>query len=62
MCIRDSQEWEFVEVTPEKIKLVGDGPFYTPMVQTLLAEQRYKQLRDKVVRKVKGPELTEAAY
>jgi oxygen-independent coproporphyrinogen III oxidase len=56
------QEWEFVEVTPEKIKLVGDGPFYTPMVQTLLAEQRYKQLRDKVVRKVKGPELTEAAY
>jgi hypothetical protein len=31
-------------------------------VQTLLAEQRYKQLRDKVVRKTKGPELSAAAY
>jgi oxygen-independent coproporphyrinogen III oxidase len=56
-------EWEFVKVTPEKISLVGDGPFYTPMVQTLLAEQRYRQLRERVVRKTaKDPELSAAAY
>jgi len=42
------EEWEFAEVTPEKIRLVGDGPFYTPMVQTLLAEKRYSDLRQKV--------------
>jgi len=55
-------EWKFVDITPEKISLVGDGPFYTPMVQTLLAEHRYKQLRDRVVRKTKGTELSMAAY
>jgi oxygen-independent coproporphyrinogen-3 oxidase len=55
-------EWNFVKITPEKISLVGDGPFYTPMVQTLLAEHRYRQLRDRVVRKAKGPELSAAAY
>ena len=43
------QEFEFVEVTPEKIKLVGDGPFYTPMIQTLLAEARYRELRDRML-------------
>ncbi len=43
------REFEFVEVTPEKIKLVGDGPFYTPMIQTLLAEARYRELRDRML-------------
>lgn len=37
----------FAEVTPEKIRLVGDGPFYTPMVQALLAEDRYRVLRER---------------
>lgn len=37
------------EITPEKITLVGDGPFYTPMVSTLLAEERYRALRDREV-------------
>lgn len=44
------EEWEFVEVTPHRIRLVGDGPFYTPLVQTLLAEKRYRDLRQRVVR------------
>ncbi|WP_335982894.1 coproporphyrinogen-III oxidase family protein [Streptomyces sp. CA2R106] len=37
------------EVTPERITLVGDGPFYTPMVSTLLAEERYRALREREV-------------
>ncbi|WP_329370006.1 radical SAM protein [Streptomyces sp. NBC_00669] len=37
------------EITPEKITLVGDGPFYTPMVSTLLAEERYRALREREV-------------
>jgi oxygen-independent coproporphyrinogen-3 oxidase len=41
--------FEFAEVTPESIKLVGDGPFYTPLIQTLLADARYKQLRERAV-------------
>lgn len=45
-------EMDFVKVTPDKIELTGDGPFYTPLIQTLLAEQRYKQLRSEVVRQV----------
>ena len=43
------QEFEFVEVTPHKIKLVGDGPFYTPLIQTLLAEARYRELKGRLV-------------
>jgi oxygen-independent coproporphyrinogen-3 oxidase len=43
------QEYEFVEVTPHSIRLVGDGPFYTPLIQTLLAEARYRELREKMV-------------
>jgi oxygen-independent coproporphyrinogen-3 oxidase len=42
------QDYEFVEVTPHAIKLVGDGPFYTPLIQTLLAEARYRELRGRV--------------
>jgi oxygen-independent coproporphyrinogen III oxidase len=43
------EEFGFVEITPEKIKLVGDGPFYTPLIQTLLAEKRYSQHRERMV-------------
>jgi len=50
-------EYEFIEVTPEKIKLVGDGPFYTPMIQTLLAEQRYHALREKMIAVVQNQEV-----
>jgi oxygen-independent coproporphyrinogen III oxidase len=47
----------FVSITPAKIALTGDGPFYTPMVQALLAEQRYRELRERVVRQAKSGEL-----
>ena len=50
------EEYGFVEITPEKIKLVGDGPFYTPLIQTLLAEKRYSQLRERMVAEVQGIE------
>jgi oxygen-independent coproporphyrinogen III oxidase len=55
-------EWDFIKITPEKLSLTGDGPFYTPMVQTLVAEQRYRQLRDNIVRTTKSPELSMAAH
>lgn len=42
-------EWGFVEITPDKIRIVGDGPFYTPMIQTVIAEKRYRDLRERVV-------------
>lgn len=51
------EEYKFVEVTPEKIRLVEDGPFYTPLIQTLLAEKRYQQLREKMITEVHGQEL-----
>jgi len=43
------EEFQFIEVTPEKIKVVGDGAFYTPLIQTLLSEKRYQTLREKMV-------------
>ena len=43
------EEWGFVRIAPDKINLVGDGAFYTPMIQALLAEQRYRDLRERVV-------------
>ncbi len=46
---RALEEYNFVEITPHKIRLTGDGPFYTPLIQTLLAEKRYQQLREKLV-------------
>jgi len=46
------EEYGFVEISPEKIKLVGDGPFYTPLIQALLAEKRYSQLRERMVAEV----------
>jgi oxygen-independent coproporphyrinogen-3 oxidase len=54
-------EWEFVKVTPNKIELTGDGPFYTPLIQTLLAEQRYRQLRTEVARQNKVTDASLAA-
>lgn len=42
-------ERELVEVTPEAITLVDDGPFYTPMIQALLAEERYRELREREI-------------
>jgi oxygen-independent coproporphyrinogen III oxidase len=51
------EEFKFVEVTPDKIKLVGDGPFYTPLIQTLLAEKRYQYLREKMVAEAHGQEI-----
>jgi len=51
------EDYGFVEVTPEKIRLVGDGPFYTPLIQTLLAEERYRQLRERMVAEVQGQEF-----
>jgi len=51
------EEYGFIEITPEKIKLVGDGPFYTPLIQTLLAEKRYSQLRERMVAEVQGQEF-----
>jgi oxygen-independent coproporphyrinogen-3 oxidase len=56
------EEWNFATITPDKISLVGDGPFYTPMIQTLLAEHRYRHLRERVVEKTRGEELSFAAY
>jgi oxygen-independent coproporphyrinogen III oxidase len=54
-------EWNFVKITPDKITLTGDGPFYTPMIQALLAEERYRQLRNRVVRHTKNPEQSVAS-
>jgi oxygen-independent coproporphyrinogen-3 oxidase len=38
------------EVTEERITLVGDGPFYTPTICALLAEERYAVLREREAR------------
>jgi oxygen-independent coproporphyrinogen-3 oxidase len=54
-------ERDFVKVTPDKIMLTGDGPFYTPMVQSLLAEQRYRGLRNRLVRKSTAPIFADAS-
>ena len=51
------EEFGFVEISPDKIRLVGDGPFYTPLIQTLLAEKRYRTLREKMVLEVQGQEI-----
>ena len=51
---RALEEYNFVEITPHKIRLTGDGSFYTPLIQTLLAEKRYQQLREKRVGEVQS--------
>jgi oxygen-independent coproporphyrinogen-3 oxidase len=45
------EEREFVRITPERIELVGDGVFFTPMIQALLAEPRYSALRARLMAK-----------
>ncbi len=54
-------EWDFVAIGADKIRLVNDGVFYTPMIQAMLAEGRYRELRERVVRtKTKGSEVAAA--
>jgi oxygen-independent coproporphyrinogen-3 oxidase len=53
------QEWNLVKITPEKITLEGDGPFYTPMIQALLAEKRYRDLRQELARRTAGANFAE---
>jgi oxygen-independent coproporphyrinogen-3 oxidase len=55
------REWDFVKITPDKISLEGDGPFYTPMIQALLAEERYGRLRQEILRKDSGSTRLPAA-
>lgn len=43
----------YAHITPERIQLVGDGPFYAPMISTLLAEERYRELREEAARRKK---------
>jgi oxygen-independent coproporphyrinogen-3 oxidase len=50
-------EWGFVEVGPEKISITGDGAFYTPLIQELLAEKRYRELRERLVHRSKSAPL-----
>jgi len=33
------------EITPDEIRLVGDGVYYIPMIQTLLSQERLEELR-----------------
>jgi oxygen-independent coproporphyrinogen-3 oxidase len=35
----------WADVTPQRVALVGDGVFYTPMIQGLLAHQRMEDIR-----------------
>lgn len=49
-------EWDFVSITPDKIRLVGDGIFYTPLIQALLAEGRYRVLRERAIRRAQSAE------
>ncbi len=42
-------EREWIEMTPDKIRLVGDGVFYTPLIQTLLASSRVEELKKSIV-------------
>lgn len=43
----------YADVTPERIRLVGDGAFYAPMFSALLAEERYRELREEAARRKK---------
>jgi oxygen-independent coproporphyrinogen III oxidase len=48
------EERGFVRVGPSAIELVDDGVFFTPLIQTLLAERRYRELRGRL-RSNRGP-------
>ncbi|GAA0346610.1 coproporphyrinogen-III oxidase family protein [Streptomyces blastmyceticus] len=41
------------EITPEWIRLVGDGAFYAPMISSLIAEERYRELREEAAQRKK---------
>ncbi|MGW2815754.1 coproporphyrinogen-III oxidase family protein [Streptomyces sp. NPDC001415] len=43
----------YARITPERITLTGDGPFYAPMISALLAEDRYRELREEAARRKK---------
>lgn len=38
-------EYGWIEITPDRLALVGDGVFYTPLIQGLLAHDRMEELR-----------------
>ena len=38
-------ELGWVSVTPTRLELIGDGVFYTPLIQSLLARNRVSELR-----------------
>nr|WP_112474617.1 radical SAM protein [Streptomyces sp. ST1020] len=43
----------YARITPERITLTGDGAFYAPMISALLAEDRYRELREEAARRKK---------
>ncbi|MFI1100539.1 coproporphyrinogen-III oxidase family protein [Streptomyces melanogenes] len=43
----------YARITPERITLTGDGPFYAPMISALVAEERYRELREEAARRKK---------
>jgi coproporphyrinogen III oxidase-like Fe-S oxidoreductase len=52
-----SRERGWVTIDPERLALVGDGVFYTPLLQGLLAHERMEELR----RSKPRPDLVEAS-
>jgi oxygen-independent coproporphyrinogen-3 oxidase len=38
-------EQGWVRIGPERVELIGDGVFYTPLIQSLLARDRVEELR-----------------
>ena len=53
------EEYKFVKISNEKIQIVDDGAFYTPLIQTLLAEKRYQFLRERMVAQSQVPDIEE---
>ncbi|MGP9022924.1 coproporphyrinogen-III oxidase family protein [Streptomyces sp. BR1] len=51
----------YAEITPERIKLVGDGAFYAPMFSALIAEERYRELREEAAQHRKESRRSAAA-
>ena len=43
------EDYNFVRCSDKKISIVNDGLFYTPMIQTMLAEKRYRELGQKEI-------------
>ncbi|WHM40608.1 radical SAM protein [Streptomyces sp. BPTC-684] len=43
----------YARITPERITLTGDGPFYAPMISALISEDRYRELREEAARRKK---------